>query len=388
MRIAATLFLLVMALLCRPMPVTGAEAKVLVEYFFNAGCDDCRTVNEEVLPKLLDQLAESVDLRRYDINANSNLLHLIRLQDALHIKADDHVSFFLAERTYVGGVSDIRQRLISEVETMVVELAGQPTGLVTTNARPADRVEGHMAAAKRLDSFSIGVIVAGGLSDGINPCAFATLIFFITLLSVSGRKGRDLIFVGLGFTGAVFVTYFALGFGVFHLLRTLTLYRVLGDAIRLLMLVALAVLAVLSFRDAWAFRRTGRADAITLQLPDRIKRLIHRVMRANMPTHHLVLGSIVIGFLVTLLESVCTGQVLAPTLTYMVSCAGENQARALWLLLLYNIMFVIPHVVVFIAAYQGATNERFLAWSRKNVVWSKLLMGLFFAALALIMLRM
>ena len=387
MRIAITFLLLVTALLCCHMPAAGAEARVLVEYFFNAGCDDCRTVNEEVLPNLVDQLGESVDLRRYDINAKSNLLHLIRLQDALKIKADDHVSFFLAERVYIGGVPDIRKRLIPEIETMVVELSEQPTNSVAIAVRPADAVQGHAAAVKRLDSFSIGVILAGGLSDGINPCAFATLIFFITLLSVSGRKGRDLIFVGLGFTGAVFATYFALGFGVFHLLRTLAVYRVLGDAIRLLMLIALAILAVLSFRDAWTFRRTGRADAITLQLPDRIKRLIHRVMRANMPTHHLVLGSVVIGFLVTLLESVCTGQVLVPTLTYMVSCAGESRARALGLLLLYNMMFVIPHVVVFIAAYHGATNERFLAWSRRNMVWSKLLMGLFFAVLALIMLR-
>lgn len=370
------------------MPATAAEAKVLVEYFFSAGCDDCQTINEEVLPGLVEQLGESMDIRRYDINADSNLLHLIRLQNALHITTDDHVSFFLNERIYIGGVSDIRQRLIPEVEAMVIGLAEQPANSEAPGVWPADADASRAVAMKRLDSFTIGVIIAGGLSDGINPCAFATLIFFITLLSVSGRKGRDLIFVGIGFTFAVFTTYFTLGFGLFHLLRTLAVYRILGNAIKLLVLIALAMLAVLSFRDAWIFHRTGRANSITLQLPDRIKRLIHRVMRVNMPTHHLVLGSVVIGFLVTLLESVCTGQVLVPTLTYLASCSGANQARAIRLLLLYNAMFVIPHVVVFIAAYHGATNERFLSWSRRNVAWSKLLMGLFFAALALIMLRL
>lgn len=389
MRIAAISLLAVPALLFCPAPAAAAEPKVLVEFFFSAGCDECRAVNEEVIPELLGRLGESVDLRAYDIGAESNLLHMIRLQDALKIKDNHPVSFFLEQRVHIGGLADIRRRLIPEVENMVIEAAERPAGgAADAGAGPGNADEGHAAAVKRLDSLSVGVIMAGGLADGFNPCAFATLIFFITLLGVSGRRGRDLIFVGLGFTAAVFATYFALGLGVFHLLRTLSVHVFLRGAIRIIMLAALAVLAALSFRDAWLFRRTGSAGAMTLQLPDRVKRLIHRVMRANMPARHLVLGSFAIGFLVTLLESACTGQALVPTLAYLASRAGENRSRALWLLALYNVMFVLPHFAVFLAAYHGATNERFIAWSRRNAFWGKLMAGLFFAGLALAMLRM
>lgn len=388
MRIAAISFLLIPALLFCPGPAAGGGTRVLVDYFFSAGCDDCRIVNEEVLPEIIDQLGESLDIRRHDISAESNLLHMIRLQNALNVTADDHVSFILDGRVYIGGLPEIRRRLGGELEAMVIAMAGQPAFRTAADAGPNDAAAGRAAAVKRLNSFTVGVVMAGGLADGINPCAFATLIFFITLLGAYGRRGRDLVFVGLGFMGAVFATYFALGFGLFSLLRTLSVFHFLGLVIRRLVLIALAVLAALSFRDAWNFRRTGRPEAVTLRLPDRIQRVIHRVMRAHMPARRLVLGAAATGFLVTLLESVCTGQVLVPTLAYMAACAGENRARALLLLTLYNIMFILPHLLVFFAAYHGATNERFIAWSRRNVVWSKLLMGLFFAGLALIMLRM
>ena len=104
-------------------------------------------------------------------------------------------------------------------------------------------------------------------------------------------------------------------------------------------------------------------------------------MRSRLTARRLFLGSFAIGGLVTLLESICTGQFYVPTLVYMSRQAAGGR-QALGLLVLYNVMFVIPHVVVFAAAYRGVTNERLLAWSRANAVWSKVLLGLGFAALA------
>ena len=54
-------------------------------------------------------------------------------------------------------------------------------------------------------------------------------------------------------------------------------------------------------------------------------------------------------------------------------------------MLLYNVMFVVPLVVVTAASFLGARNQRLVDWSRTNVVWSKSLMGAFFAALAILM---
>ena len=147
---------------------------------------------------------------------------------------------------------------------------------------------------------------------------------------------------------------------------------------------ALLALAAISLRDAWAYGRTGRPDAMALRLPDRLRDRMHAIMRVRLNTRRLWLGSAALGFLVTLIEGVCTGQVYVPTLVVL-SRHPALSRQAVGLLLLYNLMFVVPHAVVFLAAWRGLTNARLLAWSRGHVVWSKAGLGLLFLALAAIL---
>jgi cytochrome c biogenesis protein CcdA len=150
------------------------------------------------------------------------------------------------------------------------------------------------------------------------------------------------------------------------------------------MVVVLTVLAALSFRDAWAFKRRGRAADVTLQLPDRLKRRMHDIMRTRLRAGSLFLSALVIGVLVTLIEAVCTGQVYLPTLV-LLSRYAETRARAFPLLLVYNLMFVVPLLVVIAAAFAGTRNQRLLEWSKRNVVWGKIAMGMLFIGLAAVL---
>jgi hypothetical protein len=99
-------------------------------------------------------------------------------------------------------------------------------------------------------------------------------------------------------------------------------------------------------------------------------------------------GLAVIGFVlgaaVTALESVCTGQVYVPTLV-LVAKAGGSEAGTAWkYLLLYNAMFMVPLVAVFLLTYFGLTTQTFISWSKRNVVPSKILLGLLFLSMAVL----
>lgn len=373
---------------------------VLVEYFYSPGCSECSEIKESILPVLTNQFTGLIELRELDINIPANYLRLAHLQERLKVRTSEPVSIVVDEARHLAGLAQIRaelnqtiiERLPTVEPTVPVKtlISVSPKATISASAKvvPEQHVEfsGDKPPgilANRLRAFNIPALMLAGLVDGLNPCAFATIIFFITLLTVSGRRGRDLLAVGIGFCFAVFATYFLLGYGVFHVIQQLTSYRIAGEVLHWGMIAALVVLAVFSFKDAWVFRRTGNARTVSLQLPDSIKRRIHGVMRINLTTRSLLAGSVVVGCLVTLLESVCTGQVYVPTLVYL-SRYSESQQRAVGLLLVYNLMFVIPHVIIFVAA-RGITNVRLLAWSRSNVVWSKVIMGLFFVALALLL---
>jgi hypothetical protein len=49
-------------------------------------------------------------------------------------------------------------------------------------------------------------------------------------------------------------------------------------------------------------------------------------------------------------------------------------------------MFILPLVAVFLLTYFGLRTETLLEWSRKEVVVSKTLLGLFFLAMATLIL--
>jgi cytochrome c biogenesis protein CcdA len=98
-----------------------------------------------------------------------------------------------------------------------------------------------------------------------------------------------------------------------------------------------------------------------------------------------ILGGVVTGAGVTILESVCTGQSYVPVLMYMLKDNPSDLCS--WLLLVtYNLLFVLPLAVVFICFHRGMQLKVLVDWSKRNLVVVKLLLGLFFAAMAVLLL--
>ena len=220
--------------------------------------------------------------------------------------------------------------------------------------------------------------------DGVNPCAIATLVFLISVLSMSHTAGRHLLAVGGAFCLASFLTYTAIGLGLLHALRALSYYQTLQQTVEVILILLLVALAFLSFRDAARFRISQKANDITLQLPERIRNRIHRILRTRLGRSAQVATAFAVGAAVTALESVCTGQVYVPTLAFVVK-SGTGAARGMAYLLLYNLMFIVPLVIALWLTYRGMGVTRLMAWSRDNVVGAKVMLGVFFLALAVVM---
>jgi len=99
---------------------------------------------------------------------------------------------------------------------------------------------------------------------------------------------------------------------------------------------------------------------------------------------YLAIGGFFLGAVVTAIESICTGQVYVPTLVLVVKGAGEASRTAWSYLLLYNLMFIVPLAAVFLLTYFGLRTQTLLEWSKRNVVTSKILLGIFFLAMAVL----
>jgi len=70
----------------------------------------------------------------------------------------------------------------------------------------------------------------------------------------------------------------------------------------------------------------------------------------------MVAGALAAGFLVSILEFACTGQVYLPAITLMVGMGGLK-ASAVFYLFVYNIFFIIPLLIVFGVVYFGVSSH-------------------------------
>ena len=227
--------------------------------------------------------------------------------------------------------------------------------------------------------------------DGINPCAFAVIVFFISFLSVYNYSKKQMLVIGSSYILAVFIAYILIGIGLANVIYAISFVRWLIHWFYVLLAVFCIVLGVLALRDFWLYSKTSRPDSQLLQLPKFLKKAINKVIGSNLRRRQesgylvLVAASFLVGILVSVLESACTGQIYLPVLSIILRNYGMN-LRALSMLILYNIMFIIPLILVFMIAMLGASSEKLNAFLKKHIAQIKLLMAFLFFIMAYLIL--
>jgi thiol:disulfide interchange protein len=121
---------------------------------------------------------------------------------------------------------------------------------------------------------------------------------------------------------------------------------------------------------------------MTLRLPRSLQRRIHSVIREGAQMRAFIGVAFATGFVVSLIELACTGQVYLPTIVYVLS-RPELAAQAFLYLVLYCLMFILPLIVVFVLAYFGTTSEQLGRFVNRRTAAIKLATGLVFTGLAL-----
>lgn len=231
-------------------------------------------------------------------------------------------------------------------------------------------------------------VIGGGLLDGINPCAFATSIFLISYLLYLKRRRRDILIVGACFCLGVFVTYFLFGFALSWALRLLQQWQWVKSLLYGGFGLAGLVLCVMHLRDAFIYRRTGRASDMDMGLSKDTHRSIHDRIKRFTTVHVWLLGpaALILGAVVSSMELACTGQVYFPVIAAL-SEQGLN-ARFVLLLLLYNACFILPLAIITVLAAGGVGAKALGDWAKRHLFATKVAMACLFAALGFLMLAM
>ncbi|MDP8259421.1 MAG: DUF1573 domain-containing protein [Candidatus Gygaella obscura] len=256
-----------------------------------------------------------------------------------------------------------------------------------------------MKQSKQVDKFrklNMTMVLGAGLADSINPCAFTVLVFFVSFLGFVGYRRKEIIFVGTIFIITVFLTYLLLGLGVFEIFKILGINVYLEITIALLTMGLAFLLAALNIYDFVIFKRTKDAHKTILKLPGMVKSRIQSVIKQSTDIREktgyskktifgMIISSVGCAFLVTVFESVCTGQLYLPTIVFVMN-ATSTKFLAFSYLVLYNLMFVLPLFIIVILGGYGLTSEKFARFSQKNLGLIKIITALIFLTLGGILL--
>jgi len=294
--------------------------------------------------------------------------------------------FFVGD-TVLAGDDVTMQRLDNAIA------AALEKGIATFAPSPKSQQPGAVAQAgqvavpseliRRFESFGVGAIAIAGLIDGVNPCAFTTIVFFLSMLAYLKKTRREMLLVGAGFTAGMFVAYLLLGVGLLITVKSFSVSHGLSAALAWTVATFAFILAAWSIVDAVRYVRSRDTKQVTLGLPRKVRDRIHKVIRTGLTTRGLVIGSISVGFVVSILESLCTGQVYLPTIVFMTRAPGM-QTAAVGYLLLYNVMFIVPLLGILAMTYFGVRSETLGNMLRKRLALAKFGMAGLFAALGVL----
>lgn len=371
------LFAVLLLVFCGAGLFAQAAEKVEFALFVSPTCVHCNKLKREYWPKLKEKYKDTVHFTEYDLSADGN--HLVFMETAKAYGLTEGLGYpsAVVGKTFLMGYpNEIGTYAESAIERALT--LGEKTD-VRTGACAAGEPE------KAFKKITFWAIIGGGLVDGINPCAFAVIVFFISFLTVYKYNRREIILVGTAYCAAVFCAYLLLGFGVFKFLYALRGFSYVIKGFYIVTAGLCLLFFALSMYDFWVYYKTKKSDGMLLQLPLSLKTRIHKIMGfflrdKNKSAFRLTLAALAVGFGVSLVEAVCTGQVYVPTCVLIMQDPAFR-VRAVFYLVLYNLMFIVPLVVVFTLALLGYESKGFNDFLKKHLGLTKVLLCAVFLGL-------
>jgi len=355
--------------------------KLVIVFFEKTGCKKCLEV--ETFLEDLKQDFPLLEIKRSFVDKNEGILLNTHLSGILQVPATQMSkapAIFTSHGFLVGG--NITPQELAKLFSNTMEKPEQKNWYILEGE------ENIKLAEQGIDSIyndlTLPIVIAGGLLDGINPCAFATIIFFLSYLTIAKRSPKEIFFVGFSFILAVFLSYLSFGLIFSKALEWLTAnenYQWVRNALNYIFAGFALLVAVLSLRDWWRARQ-GRLEDMTLQLPSFLKKKIRSVIRENSKSSLYVFAAFGTGVAISVLELACTGQVYAPII-YKINQGNQD---AVTMLVIYNLAFVLPLIVIFGLAMSGMKSNALINFQKNHTSKVKLLTAILFFALAAILL--
>lgn len=197
---------------------------------------------------------------------------------------------------------------------------------------------------------TLGLVVGSAAIDSINPCAIGVLILMISVMLANKNSVGRMLLLGSLYIFAIFLTYLMAGLGILYFLASIPLFVTEYLSITVGTLVVL--FGLVEIKDYFWYGR-----GFSLGIPVRFAKKIHDFAKNVSVPGVMLTGAFVAG-----VELPCTG---APYLAIITILSVNFNLMAFLMLILYNIIFVLPLLVILVMVAAGVKLHVVKAWKQE-----------------------
>lgn len=357
-------------LFCGLETVKAEKSTVCVIYFRGAGCSGCANIDPLVMVELPREYGERFVAIEYDVNQHPENV-VVMAKYNINYGSGLHIPLVIfGKDDFLFGEVSILADMRGKVDEYLASGGNQlPLADGSTVAFEDLNVEDLPGSPSvwggreyvPLQTPTLLAVIAAAAVDAVNPCAFAVLVILLSGVIASGGRKKALK-AGLAFTIAVFISYILMGFGIFSISMFPGIahyfYRTVG--------VLALVFGLLNIKDYFWKDAMGVLSSVPQSWRPKVQKLLDDA--TSIP------GALLSGFVVSLFLLPCTS---SPYIVVLGLLAYETtKIWATILLLLYNLIFILPMIVIVLAVYFGLTTTAEAAhWRHKRTRLLHLIAG-------------
>jgi cytochrome c biogenesis protein CcdA/thiol-disulfide isomerase/thioredoxin len=343
-----------------PSPSSGP---ITAFYFYGDGCSNC----EKVKPRLAELEARypELNLIRLEVYNNaSNAQRFSEMKRKYGLAPEVGIPLIFIGNVSLSGSVEIPNRLESEILIEKQRLASCNTTIQT--AIPEKE---PVCTTTESPPFSLPLVIGAAIADSANPCGLSVLVFLLIPMAAAGSRRRILL-IGGAYIPAMFLFHLLVGMGLFSAISSTGLSRefaTIGGAIALL-------LGIITIADVlW------NKEHFILSIPESQKGMLGNYIRAaSIP------AAFVLGILAGILGFSCTGGIYI-SIVGLISQKMTFMTGLPWLVL-YNLIYILPLVLITLIVAYGISPERADCMREKYKRPVRMIIGLILVALGAVIL--
>ena len=195
------------------------NGKPNVYVFTSPTCGHCLQFKREFYPKLKKEFKDKVNFIEIDTSDGKGNIQLREIALKYDLERYGVPCLVAGDHCLIGYPNEIKDFSEKAIQEAIDEN-------ITTQSI------GEVDSKTAFKNFTFTAIIINGLIDGINPCAFAVIVFLVSFLTIYRYDKKEVILIGSAYCLAVFITYILLGLGLFKALYDSQPMYLLGFSVK------------------------------------------------------------------------------------------------------------------------------------------------------------